>query len=112
MSLTDQEIKQRRESFLAEPGDGWMYLSFADDDRGGFLGAAIVEGNNVGQAARRAHVLGINPGGQVLGFGPLTPAELDENVPPAYRDKLLDKTAIKEVFGDAKSIRELEEEGG
>lgn len=44
----------------------WWWLSFAS--KGGFLGAVIVSGEDQPEAARRASKLGINPGGEVLGF--------------------------------------------
>lgn len=41
------------------------YLSFADDE--GFRGAVVVLGRDLVDAVERSHILGINPGGQVLG---------------------------------------------
>ncbi len=47
-----------------------IYLSFADPTRPTgtqFLGAALVRADGFGAAILRAHALGINPGGEVLG---------------------------------------------
>lgn len=46
-----------------------MWLSFADPTRPTgrqFLGAAIVRADRIITAVRRAHALGINPGGEVM----------------------------------------------
>jgi hypothetical protein len=94
--VTEQEIQDRIKVDLAEEGDGWFYLSFADED--GFRGACFVAGNNIGQAAHTAHVLGINPGGQVRGMGPLSPTELNQMVPEQYRNILLDAQIMRDVF--------------
>lgn len=59
----------------------FYWLSFVDPDLsapideqvpggGGFLGVAIVEADDPIEAVRRAHQLGINPGGQVAIYGP------------------------------------------
>ena len=47
----------------------WWYLSFADDD--GFLGGVYVEAESFLEAVTQADVHGANPGGEVLGAGPL-----------------------------------------
>jgi hypothetical protein len=51
----------------------WWWLSFSGEP--GFLGVCIVQGNDIGEAVIRAHVLGINPGGEVRGF-PIPKSEL------------------------------------
>lgn len=43
----------------------FWWLSFATDD--GPRGVAIVAGEDIDQAVRRSHELGINPGGEVAG---------------------------------------------
>lgn len=63
----------------------WFYCSFADDERGGFLGAVIVEASCIQSAANRARSLGINPGGGVLGKQLGT----DEVPPEGLRNRLL-----------------------
>lgn len=50
------------------------WLSFCDPDRPKgtqFLGVAIVCADTLPVAAAVAHVLGINPGGQISSFGPM-----------------------------------------
>ncbi len=79
----------------------WWYLSFADVTRPKgqhFLGACIVQGDDIVEAAREAHVRGCNPGGQVLG------APYPDDVPtpePRWRYRLLSKAAIAEMDGVA-----------
>jgi len=74
----DAEWHRRVELCMAQPIDGWWWLSFVDTDRsdppdkqvpggGGFLGICIVPAGNMGQAAIVAGMLGCNPGGQVSG---------------------------------------------
>lgn len=46
--------------------NGLWWLSFADDD--GFRGAALVFADSLVNAIREAHVLRINPGGEVMGI--------------------------------------------
>lgn len=51
--------------------DKLWWLSFCDTDRPSgqqFLGVCIVAGRDLEAAVRNAWVLGINPGGQVLGL--------------------------------------------
>lgn len=53
----------------------YTWCSFANEE--GFLGVCIVEADNVIEAAMRAHELGINPGGEVLG----ATFSIDDNLP-------------------------------
>jgi hypothetical protein len=72
---------------------GWTYCSFADDD--GFLGGVIVEASNVVEAAIVASMLGINPGGEVLG------APCPSVPPERFRNRLLsldDLNALDEAM--------------
>lgn len=46
----------------------FWYLSFADDERGGFLGGCIVQGNDMKEAHLNSIRLKINPGGEVAGW--------------------------------------------
>jgi hypothetical protein len=64
---------------------GWMYLSFVKD--GGFKGAVVVRATDIIAAVRRAAVLGINPGGEVLG-SPISAEGLAE-IPDELRERLL-----------------------
>jgi len=65
------------------------WLSFVDPDKapplelqepGGpsFLGVAIVQAPTYLEAIRRAHRLGINPGGEVAAYGPIGVEEIAE----------------------------------
>jgi hypothetical protein len=57
--------KSAVEAMSTLPTDPWWWLSFAGD--GGNLGVSIVQAPNMGAAVVRAHLLGINPGGEVKG---------------------------------------------
>lgn len=46
-----------------------MWLSFANPETGKFHGVVITEANGLLDAAKVAHRLGINPGGEILGLG-------------------------------------------
>jgi hypothetical protein len=56
------------------PADKLWWLSFAGD--GGNLGVAVVAARNFGSAIAEAYRLGINPGGEVMGFE--CPPDCDE----------------------------------
>lgn len=91
----------------------WYWLSFVD--KGKFQGGCYVEADPsfatddppgmvkgagsmpITCAIRRAHFLGINPGGQVaaIGPGPAPPTEL--------RDRLLSKKDLKKIGGFVKA---------
>lgn len=73
----------------------WWWLSFADDD--GFRGVTIVQGDNIASAAKSAHRLGINPGGQVLGF-PMPPEGLDI-YGESHRNRLLSREDLEAADG-------------
>lgn len=64
----------------------WFWLSFADPGkpRGSqFLGVVIVLAPDFLGAVRKAHALGLNPGGEVRGYPMPAPPE------PKHRDRLL-----------------------
>jgi len=61
----------------------WYWLSFAGDKR--WLGAAIVEAPDFITAVHRSHVLGCNPGGEVMG----QPFPDGVAPPPEYANRLL-----------------------
>jgi hypothetical protein len=65
----------------------WFWLSFSD---GGFLGANIVQGEDMAAAAARSHLLGINPGGQVVGM----PIDDVDKFPAEFRNRLLSKDEV------------------
>ena len=86
----------------------WYWLSFADD--GGFKGGCYVDGDaldgeppiqplessdqDFGRAYWRANQLGINPGGEVRGAGPIPV----EKLPPEWdRNRLLQKHEIADA---------------
>lgn len=50
------------------PAPNTYWLSFADES--GNLGGCFVRANSPLEAVERAHELGVNPGGEVLIFGP------------------------------------------
>lgn len=68
----------------------WWYLSFADSEC--FLGAVIIQGINITDAALSAHYLGINPGGSVMGF---EIPDID-TAPPFPREKLLSRAELEQ----------------
>lgn len=73
------EWRRRLATFMAdESTPKWWWLSFVDTDRsappdeqvsggGGFAGVCIIPAPNVVFAARVAHLLGCNPGGEIAG---------------------------------------------
>ena len=71
----------------------FFWLSFCDPalpQGKRFLGACLVEGNDLIEAAQRAHFLGINPGGEVMG------AAFDSSVEPLIRDHWKNRLLKKE----------------
>ncbi len=85
-------------------GMPWWYLSFADE--GQFLGACLVQAPDALAAPARAHVLGINPGGQCM---ILEVTEIDKSpFTPEHRNRLLSKEELVNKFG-GKTIGELED---
>lgn len=60
--------------------DNWWYLSFVDNDV--FLGGCYVQGRTFILAVGRSHELGINPGGEVVGLGPMTEEWVREDGTP------------------------------
>jgi hypothetical protein len=62
----DKRLAAALESEEAAGQMGWWWLSFSGDDSG-FLGVCIVEAFGMASAVRKAHQLGINPGGEVVG---------------------------------------------
>jgi hypothetical protein len=89
---------------LAQP-EQWHWVSFADEV---FRGAVVIQAHGVTDAATKCHALNINPGGQVMAL-PMPP-EILAQVPESYRNRLLTKAEVKELWPDAKSLREYEEE--
>lgn len=95
----------------------WQWLSFCDTDKPEgqrFIGVAIVRGWSVADAALMAHVLGCNPGGQVMAV----PAPEHFGDPPIeWQNKLVtDKAEIERLTeqwcgdGRCSTIAEIEAE--
>jgi hypothetical protein len=94
----------------------WHWLSFADKrlPKGSqFMGVALIEASHFVAAVTKAHILGINPGGSVMG----QEADPGHGPPPErFRDRLLSlaeiKVCAKEWLGedDVKSLAEIEAE--
>lgn len=72
----------------------FWWLSFADDS--GFLGAAIVEGDDMKAAVTNAWKHGVNPGGEVKGM-PLERAQSEEDLRPFVKHKLYSKADINAI---------------
>jgi hypothetical protein len=80
----------------------WFYCSFAGEH---FNGAVIIQAHGVADCSLRAHRKKINPGGELAAW-----EVTQERLPPEkYRNRLLTKAEILELWPDAKSIREHEE---
>ena len=79
------------------------YLSFADDDSGGFLGAVIIKARSFLEAVDKTHMLGINPGGEVVG------GELRDGleIAPRCMNVLLTKERLEQEFGGLVRIGEI-----
>lgn len=76
--------------------EGFWWLSFADGGRPKgqqFLGGAIVRADGMLDAVRRAHVLGINPGGEVQGHKIVRMAGTGP-IPDQYVERLLSRKDI------------------
>jgi hypothetical protein len=90
------EWQRRFDWFMAQPTEGWWWLSFADDEAPPgerFRGVCIVPGGNIVQATQTAWDLGINPGGQVAGW------PLEHEPYPRYVGKLF-RGAEGKAMGD------------
>jgi hypothetical protein len=92
-TLRDQAAILGLAEVLEDPQpDEWFYVSFADPDLPigqQFLGAIYVRGYTLEGAITRAHLLGINPGGEAQAYGPFDVLTLAEHVPEGDRERLL-----------------------
>lgn len=82
------------------PADEWWYLSFVDPDLPEgerWVGGCYVPATSVEEALTVSHVLGINPGGEVQGAGPLDREALFEHVPEKDRRRLLKREDIPDA---------------
>lgn len=72
---------------------GNFYISFADDQRGGFLGACIVSAADHRSAEARSRQLGIHPGGEALIF------KIPGDAVPYPKDALLSSEDMARIDG-------------
>ncbi len=94
---------KRRAELLERESHGplrWWWLSFADDDKGGFLGAAIVQARGFTSAVQQAHLLHINPGGQVAGW---EIAPESDALTERFRNRLLTREEAESIGQGAKT---------
>lgn len=106
--MNAQAFKERVATVLREEltqPETWLYTSFADDV---FKGVVIIKGHGITDALSKCNILGINPGGQVICV-PL-PDEIIAQVPETYRNRLLSKIDILELWPDSRSLGEHERE--
>jgi hypothetical protein len=77
------------------------WLSFCDPDKPEgtqFIGACIVEADDIIAATMLAHCLGINPGGEVAGVA------FDRDPPDKYVNVLMDKEMIADMDRGGKCL--------
>lgn len=108
--MTETEILKKRDELLiaesSEP-EQWWWLSFCDPnlpEGSQFLGVSLVKARGFITASVSASLLGINPGGEVQGFG----IPDNYNVPESYRNRLL--TCAEAETLDANFARQNEAE--
>jgi hypothetical protein len=93
--LNDEEIARRVAAAAAHEEtqpERWFMLSFAEHR---FLGCTIVRARGTLSAVRRAHAIGVNPGGSVKAY------EIDHESPPpaALFEKLVtDKASVQAIL--------------
>jgi hypothetical protein len=105
--MTDDELREWRRKLIDDERKnppGWWYLSFVSDDDV-FLGVAIVQGQGLITAVRRAHRLKINPGGQLMGL------EIPDIslVPEEARERLLSKADLERLLGPVRRLGDIED---
>src|SRR5271155_5554342 len=90
--LTKDEFEKRTVQILTEESSdpvAWWWLSFADRSRpdgSQFLGACLVKARGFLGAVMAAKIMGLNPGGEVKGIGPIPE---DSDIRPGWADRLL-----------------------
>ena len=84
--------------------EAWHYVSFADKS---FKGAVIIKAHGINDALMKINLLQINPGGEVLCIQFPEDMVLPE---PSFRNRLLSKEDVLELWPEAKSQREWEQE--
>jgi hypothetical protein len=89
---------------------GWWYLSFVQADEDGsnerFIGACLVEGDDLISAVTRSHSLSCNPGGSVMGL-PVPEGYLPDR---EFRERLLSKSDVLAFWPDSKRMADIERE--
>ncbi len=82
---------------LAEKQMILWYLSFSDPNRfSGFLGAVVTEAPDLMGAIQKCHQLGINPGGEVMGFEvDLDDREARADIEAWDRDRIISREELK-----------------
>ena len=77
-----------------------QHLSFADDD--GFKGAVVLMADTAESAYKRATVMKLNPGGEVLGVE----LGFDKLPPKEFRNKLLSLADLKSFWPDVTTLKD------
>lgn len=72
-----------------------MWLSFACEDTGKFNGVVMTEAEDIIEGVKKTHALGINPGGQVVGYA--IPNWAIPHIPPFALDMLLNKEMAQDM---------------
>jgi hypothetical protein len=107
MGMNRKKFRERVAEVMREElkqPERWHYVSFADDK---FLGAVIIQAHGTADATMKCGLLGINPGGSVMCIA-MPPGTVPGD---KWRNRLLSKAEVQTIWPDAKSLRELEEEG-
>lgn len=78
----------------------WIWLSFVNEDD--FAGVVITKTHGLNHAIQKTHLLGINPGGEVMSY------ELDDDDRryQPYSDRLLSKADLADAGFEPVSINE------
>ena len=112
--MRERSWKARRDKLLSEESiepEAWWWLSFCDTEKPEgtqFLGGIFTKARGFISAVQKTHDLGINPGGECKGMGPIP----DEHVTssPKFRkhielaDRLLSRKDIDENLGGAREM--------
>ena len=103
--MKEKEIIARRDKLLREESTeptSWWWLSFAD--KSGFLGAVLIKASGFVTAHTYTHLLGINPGGECVGYQVSDDVIYHQEAPfkpEDHCDKLLSKEYIDKYLGGA-----------
>lgn len=95
---TRGDFEQRMFDLLAveeehSEGEGFFYMSFASSEEG-FLGGLYMSGRGELSAIQKAWDLGLNPGGEVMSWGPLPNMQY---FPREYLFRLLTEDEVREA---------------